>query len=241
MLDYEIYCQIRDHLGRQSLSVAQTAHALGLDPRTVAKWAGVEQFRPRAGVARVGKLDAFKGQVVRWLDAHPYSAQQIYQRLCEAGYQGGRTIVKDYVHRIRPRPQQAFLKLNFAPGEAAQVDWGEYATIAVGSTRRRLSFFVMVLCYSRRMYLEFTVSQTMEFFLQCHENAFAAFGGVVGRVMVDNLKSAVLQRLVGEAPVFNPKYLDFSRCYRRRKTDKSWRRKNLVSMAVSAKMPRLQP
>ena len=211
MLDYEIYCQIRDHLGRQSLSVAQTAHALGLDPRTVAKWAGVEQFRPRAGMVRVGKLDAFKGQVVRWLDAHPYSAQQIYQRLCEAGYQGGRTIVKDYVHRIRPRPQQAFLKLNFAPGEAAQVDWGEYATIAVGSTRRRLSFFVMVLCYSRRMYLEFTVSQTMEFFLQCHENAFAAFGGVVGRVMVDNLKSAVLQRLVGEAPVFNPKYLDFSR------------------------------
>jgi transposase len=137
VLDYEIYCQIRDHLGRQSLSVAQTARALGLDSRTVAKWAGVEQFRPRAAVVvRVGKLDAFKGQIVRWLDAHPYSAQQIYQRLCEAGYQGGRTIVKDYVHRIRPRPQQAFLKLDFAPGEAAQVDWGEYATIAVGSTRR---------------------------------------------------------------------------------------------------------
>jgi transposase len=51
----------------------------------------------------------------------------------------------------------------------------------------------------------------MEFFLACHENAFAAFGGVVRRVMVDNLKSAVLRRLVGSAPVFNPKYLDFSR------------------------------
>ena len=211
MRDYETFCQIRDHLGRQQLTVAQTAHALGLHPRTVAKWAGVEQFRPRTGVARVGKLDAFKGQIVRWLDAHPYSAQQIYQRLCEAGYGGGRTIVKDYVHRIRPRHRGAFLKLDFAPGECAQVDWGEYGTIAVGSTHRRLSFFVMVLCYSRRMYLEFTVSQTMEFFLQCHENAFAAFGGVVGRIMVDNLKSAVLQRLVGAAPVFNPKYLDFSR------------------------------
>jgi len=81
----------------------------------------------------------------------------------------------------------------------------------VGSTRRRLSFFLMVLCHSRRMYLEFTVSQKMEFFLACHENAFAAFGGVVRRIMVDNLKSAVLQRLVGAAPVFNPKYLDFSR------------------------------
>ena len=211
MIDYETYCQIRDHLGRQQLSVAQTAQALGLHPGTVAKWAAVEQFRPRAGVARVGKLDEFKGQIVRWLDAHPYSAQQIYQRLCEAGYQGGRTIVKDYVQRIRPRAQAAFLKLDFAPGECAQVDWGEYGTIAVGATRRRLSFFVMVLCYSRRMYLEFTLSQTMEFFLACHENAFATFGGVVSRIMVDNLKSAVLHRLVGAAPVFNPKYLDFSR------------------------------
>ena len=66
----------------------------------------------------------------------------------------------------------AFLKLHFDPGEVAQADWGEYGTIAVGSTRRRLSFFLMVLGHSRRMYLEFTVSQTMEFFLACHENAF---------------------------------------------------------------------
>jgi transposase len=211
VLDYETFCQIRDHLGRQQLSVAQTARALALDARTVAKWASVEQFRARAGVPRVGKLDPFKGQIVRWLDTHPYSAQQIFQRVCEAGYEGGITIVKDYVHRIRPRHQEAFLKLDFAPGECAQVDWGEYGTIAVGSTRRRLSFFLMVLCYSRRMYLEFTVSQKMEFFLACHENAFAAFGGCPSRIMVDNLKSAVLRHLVGVAPVFNPKYLDFSR------------------------------
>lgn len=211
MLDYETFCKIRDHLGRQQLSVIQTARALALDARTVAKWAGVEQFRARAGVPRVGKLDAFKGQIVRWLDAHPYSAQQIFQRLCEAGYDGGITIVKDYVNRIRPRHQGAFLKLDFAAGECAQVDWGEFGTIAVGSTCRRLSFFLMVLCYSRRMYLQFTVSQKMEFFLACHENAFAAFGGVPSRIMVDNLKSAVLQRLVGTAPVFNPTYLDFSR------------------------------
>ena len=101
MLDYETFCQIRDHLTRQQLSVAQTARALALDVRTVSKWANVEQFRTRSGVARVGKLDAFKGQIVRWLDAHPYSAQQILQRLREAGYSGGLTIVKDYVHRIR--------------------------------------------------------------------------------------------------------------------------------------------
>jgi transposase len=120
------------------------------------------------------------------------------------GSSGGLTIVKDYVHRIRLRRQPAFLKLDFEPGECAQVDWGELGSVAVGNTRWRLSFFVMVLCCSQRMVLEFTVSQEVEFFLACHENAFAAFGAVPARLMVDNLKSAVLKRLVGQAPVFNP-------------------------------------
>jgi hypothetical protein len=60
------------------------------------------------------------------------------------------------------------------------------------------------------MFVEFTVSQTMEHFLACHEHGFAALG-VPSKVMVDNLKSAVLQRLAGAAPVFNPRYLDFAR------------------------------
>ena len=107
MVDYETYCRIRDHLVRQQLTVAQTARALALDVRTVTRWAEIEQFRARKAVPRASKLDAFKGQIVRWLDAHPYSAQQIYQRLAEAGYAGGITIVKDYVHCIRPRRQPA--------------------------------------------------------------------------------------------------------------------------------------
>lgn len=212
MLDRERFWQLRDHLDRQRLSAAQTARALGMDARTVAKWADVQQWRPRAAAQpRPSKLDAYKGQIVRWLDTHPYSGQQILQRLRELGFAGGATIVKAYVARIRPRRPAAYLKLEFAPGECAQVDWGSFGTIGVGSSRRRLSLFVMVLCYSRRMYLEFTVSQTSEFFLACHEHAFAAFNGVPARIMVDNLKSAVLARLAGCAPVFNPKYAEFAR------------------------------
>ncbi|HEX3081727.1 MAG TPA: IS21 family transposase, partial [Candidatus Saccharimonadia bacterium] len=75
---------------------------------------------------------------------------------------------------------------------------------------RRLSFFVMVLCYSRMLYVEFTVSQTMEHFLACHQHAFEYFGAIPHKVMVDNLKSAVLQRAVGDAPVLNPRYADFA-------------------------------
>ncbi|MGA8056101.1 MAG: IS21 family transposase, partial [Burkholderiales bacterium] len=157
-----MFCKIRDSLDRQHLTQAQTARELGLHPRTVWKWSRVAQYQPRVGRPRASLLDPYKGTIVRWLDTHPYSAQQILQRLREQGFGGGATIVKDYVHKIRPRKRPAFLTLDFAPGECAQVDWGEYGTIAVGSTRRRLSFFVMVLCYSRMMYLEFTVSQSTE-------------------------------------------------------------------------------
>jgi transposase len=147
------------------------------------------------------------------LEQYPYSAVQIFQRIGSMGFDGGYTIVKQYVRKVRPPKHGAFLKLAFAPGECAQVDWGSYGAVNVGNTRRRLSFFVMVLCYSRMMYVEFSVSQSMEHFLGGHHNAFDFFGCVPGKVMVDNLKSAVLRRIVGQAPVFNPRYLDFANHY----------------------------
>jgi transposase len=61
------------------------------------------------------------------------------------------------------------------------------------------------------MYVEFTVSQTMEHFLACHQHACEFFDGVPHSVLVDNLKSAVLKRALGEAPVVNPKYADFAK------------------------------
>jgi transposase len=210
MIDYQRYCKIKDCQQNQRLTVAQIARELHLDERTVAKWVGTDKFHPPKRTPRPSKLDPFKGQIVRWLQTHPYSATQIFLRLRENGFAGGITIVKEYVHQIRPPRSPAFLTLNFAPGECAQVDWGQFGSIPVGNTTRRLSFFVMVLCYSRMMYVEFTVSETMEHFLAAHANAFEFFAAVPARCMVDNLKSAVLQRAVGEAPVFNPRYQDFA-------------------------------
>jgi transposase len=211
VIDYETFCKIHDCHDRQGLTVAQTARFLGLDPRTVAMWVARPHFTPRRSRARRSLLDPFKPIVTRLLDTHPYSAQQIFQRLREQGYQGGITILRDYVRRIRPTKLPVYLKLQFAAGECAQADWGSMGTVTVDGTQRRLSFFVMVLAHSRQMYVEFSVSQTMEHFLTFHEHAFAAFGGIPGKVMVDNLKSAVLRRLVGVAPVLNPRYVDYAR------------------------------
>jgi transposase len=213
MIDYQQFCQIKDLHDHQGLKVAQIAPTLGLDPRTVAYWLRQERFRPRKSSPRASKLAPFKPQMVQMLEKYPYSAAQVFQRLREQGFDGGYSIVKAYVRTVRPKRQPAFLKLAFAPGECAQADWGSFGSVRVGQTSRRLSFFVMVLCYSRQMYVEFTLSQTLEHFLACHQHAFEGFGGVPHSVMVDNLKSAVLTRPLGEAPVFNPKYAAFAEHY----------------------------
>ena len=117
MIDYETFCKIRDCLDRQALTIAQAARTLGLDPRTVAKWAARSRFEPRRSRPRSSLLDPFKGRITRLLDTHPY----IFQRLREEGYRGGITILRDYVRRIRQPKLPVYLKLHFAPGECAQV------------------------------------------------------------------------------------------------------------------------
>jgi transposase-like protein len=117
MISYEMYCKIRDCRDRQRLTISQTARVLGLHRGTVAKWLATAQYRRRASPPRASRLDPFKAQVVRLVETHPYSAQQIFQQLREAGFIGGLTIVRDYVRKVRPPRRRAFLKLTFAPGE----------------------------------------------------------------------------------------------------------------------------
>ncbi len=210
MIDYETYCKIVQLHQAHQLNPTQIARMLSLDVRTVLHWLEEGTYRPRQTPKRAGKLDPYKPLILRWMEAYQYTGVQILQRLREEGYEGGSTILNDYISAIRPRKLKAYLTLSFAPGECAQVDWGHYGSVPVGSTQRQLSFFVMVLCYSRMMYVEFTVSQSMEHFLACHQNAFNFFGCVPENIMVDNLKSAVIRRLIGHAPVFNPRYRDFA-------------------------------
>lgn len=209
MIEYPLYGQIRQLYLEKKLSLRQIARELRINIKTVRKWAGRESFRPAAAAKRSSKLDSFKGEIVRLLERHDYSAQQVLQMLRERGYAGGYSILKDFVRQVRPKHKPAFLTLHFEPGECAQVDWGCAGAVPVGSTRRRLSFFVMVLAFSRRMYLEFTLAETLEHFLSCHQHAFEYFHGVPRQVWVDNCKVAVLSRSPGSITL-NPRYLDFA-------------------------------
>jgi transposase len=213
MIDYDIYCRIHEAHQKHGLTAVQIAREMNMDVRTVSHWLAESKFRQRKSAARPSKLDAYKGQIVRQLQSHTYTATQIFQQVREAGYTGGVSIVKQFVSQVRPPRKPAFLTLTFPPGDCAQVDWGEFGSITIGNTRRRLSFFVMVLCHSRMTYVQFTPAQTMEHFMDCHVNAFSYFNAVPKRVMVDNLKSAVLRRITGQGPAFNPRYKDFADHY----------------------------
>src|SRR5271166_6468224 len=198
----------------RGLSFAQIGRELNLDEETVAKWARQKTYSQHLRARRKSKLDPYKPIIQRWLEQHPYSAAQIFQRLrAEQAYSGGISILTDYVRRVRPVRAPAFLTLVFAPGECAQVDWGCAGSMAIGSTRRRLSFFVMVLCYSRLCYVEFSLGEATEHFLAAHQNALEFFGGVPAKILIDNPKTAVLLHPSGEKPLFHPRYLDFAAYY----------------------------
>lgn len=212
MIDYLTYCQIRSLHQDEKLLAAQIARKLQLDKKTVGYWLR-HPYREPKRPHRSSKLDPYKPQIQAWLKEHDFTAQQILQKLRAQDVQVGYTILSEYVRSVRPKPVQAFLTLSFCPGECMQVDWGSWGWIPIGATRRRLSFFVAVLCYSRMMYLEFTLGQSQEHFLQCHQNAFAFFQGVPERVMVDNCKTAVLSHPLGQPAQINPRYLDFANHY----------------------------
>ncbi len=214
MITYELYCKIRLLHDERKLTFAQISQEVGLHPETVSKWVRSKTYLRRAAPRRKSKLDPYKPVIQRWLERHPYSATQVYQRLCaEEGYAGGFGILKQYVRAVRPVRPSAFLTLAFGPGECAQVDWGCAGSIAIGATRRRVSFFLMVMAHSRMSYLEFTVGEATEHFLACHRNAFEFFGGVPKKILIDNLKTGVALHRIGESAVFNPRYLDFAAHY----------------------------
>jgi len=119
MIDYDLFCKIKNLNEQYGLTPSQIAGELAIDPRTVSKWLHEERFRQRSSSPRESKLDPFKNDILRMVTAHPYSAAQVLARIRENGFNGGYTIVKDYVRRIRSRPRAAFLTLAVARNRGA--------------------------------------------------------------------------------------------------------------------------
>jgi len=136
MIAYPTFCQLRQAWDEEHLTMAQIARALDLHPQTVKKWVGRPRYEQRRAARRASILDEHKPAITRWLAQHPFTATQLWQRLRDAGYPGGCSIVRDYVRTVRPARSPAYLTLAYAPGQCAQIDWGSAGAITVGGTRR---------------------------------------------------------------------------------------------------------
>lgn len=159
------------------------------------------------------KLDQFKSAIEEILKEYPaLSGVRVFEKLKALGYSGGTTILREYLAELRGLQREAFVRYETAPGEEAQVDWGYYGILNFNGHPRKIYFFVMVLSYSRQLYVEFTVSQALDVFLQCHLNAFKYFSGVPKTILYDNLKSVVISRYLNHIQ-FNQKFLEFAGYY----------------------------
>jgi transposase len=194
--------------------IGTIARQLHVHHRTVERVLRQEGL-PRPQRPRPSKLEDYLPFILATWEQYPkLPASRLYEMCVQRGWRGSPGHFRHLVRPHRPRPvAEAYMRLKTLPGEQAQVDWGHFGALAVGRASRALLAFVMVLSYSRRIFLRFLLGQHTENFLRGHEGAFSAFCGTVRVVLYDNLKSAVLERQ-GDAIRFNPLLVAFARHYR---------------------------
>ena len=181
----------------------------------------VQRVLAQAGLPRIGpmlrpsQIDAYLPFIHETLKKFPsLTASRLYAMVYERGYRGGQHHFRHLVSLHRPRPvAEAYLRLRTLPGEQAQCDWGSFGHLQIGRARRPLMAFVMVLSWSRQIYLHFFLDARMDSFLAGHAGAWTAWSGLPRVVLYDNLKSAVLERR-GDAIRFNPTLLAFAAHHR---------------------------
>jgi len=193
------------HLGWSERKIARH---LRIDRGSVKKYVSnpeVVQKRPN----RTSKLDPYRDQIKVLLDEDPtVSAPVILQQL--EGFTGKITIVRDYLRQLRGKRKQriAYTRFESAPGEQMQVDWGHFGSLEYGDTRRKLYALVVIEAFSRMLYVRFTHSQKQDALHSCLVEAFTWFGGCPKQLVVDNMATAVVERL-GAVVRYNDTFLDF--------------------------------
>ncbi len=208
MLKPEVQAEILAlHFG-QKKSVRRISRELKVSRKSVQGVIGRRLVRTEAKekASRKSILDPYKQMIQEKLLRDPLiPSTAIHQSIRKLGYTGSSRHLRYFITKIRvvAKPREAFLKLSFEPGECAQVDWGEFGDVFGDGVK--IHAFVMVLCYSRKIYVEFTRSEKFEDFIRAHERAFKFFGGVPKECWYDNLATAVTERM-GKLVRFNARF-----------------------------------
>jgi hypothetical protein len=155
--------------------------------------AGVFGRTPHLPSTCVSTLEPFREQIRDWHDAGVQGTTIHHALKRNHGYTGSYSAVRRILLGLRAeRGVPATTILEFAPAEAAQVDFGAGPALPHESGAQiKTWFFVMTLCWSRHQYVELVLDQTVETWLACHRRAFEWFGGCPGRIIIDNAKCAI--------------------------------------------------
>ena len=220
MINMETIIKAR-RLHHQGLSVRQIAKQLNINRRTVTKYIELETLKPQQGYQRNKQhypaLGAFIEQLNQQLQQQLLlpinqrrSAWQHYEHLQSIGFTGSYSAVRRFVATFyKQQPPtvtiDAFIPLDFDPGEAYQFDWST-ETVKLGGKLCKVQLAQFRLCYSRAFFLYCYSNQTTEMFVDAHNRAFEFFGGTARRGIYDNLKTAVTKVLKGKERVLNENF-----------------------------------
>lgn len=206
------------HYLEQGTSKSALARQLGVSRDTIHRWVRdgdldrdldttPVRYGPRAPVAT--KLDRYKPIIEARLAAYPeLSAVRLLDEIRAAGYDGGYTQLKAFVHRVRPTPPpEPVIRFETAAGRQAQVDFARFRF----DWGIRYALLV-VLGYSRLLWCRFYPRQDMATLIDGLEEAFLAFGGVPQELLFDQMKAVITRdlRLEGGALVRNAEFLRFA-------------------------------
>lgn len=212
MLSQEDYLMIKT-LKQRGVYTKDIAAALGVHPRTVSRALQRGSAPPRQRKPRASKLDPYKAEIDRLLAEGVWNGVVILRAIQALGYNGGHTILRDYIHPQRvQRAGKATVRFETPPGRQLQSDWGEITT-TLGGKVTKVYFIVNTLGYSRRFHFWCSDRADAEHTYEGLIRSFEYFGGVPEEVLVDNQKSAVLTHRVGEAAQFNPRFVDLAAHY----------------------------
>ena len=202
----------------QGVSKSELARRFGINRTTIYHWirtgqlnrdllAGPRGYAPRPPVAH--KLDPYKAIIDARLEEFPkLSAKRLFDEVRAAGYPGCYESVRNYVRVARPRePVEPVVRFETPAGRQGQVDFG---TFRLPWGRRHA--LVVVLGYSRLLWLSFYPQQSMAVLMEGLENAFEAFGGVPDELLFDQMRAVVLSddRCAGGGLVLNQEFLRFA-------------------------------
>lgn len=216
MINMEDWAEIRRLYKVEKLSKRAIARRLGLHRDTVTRALSGDEPRRYQRQKQPSILDPYKPKIHALLsEDHHLSGERIFEIIKAEGYPGKTSILRDYLRQVRPeyKPREVYLRMIYEPGQYGQVDWGELPQPVLWQGQWcKVYAFVMVLCYSRQLYVEFSLSSQLFDFLRCHQNGLRFFGGSPKQWVYDNLTSVVIRRR-GRAVTFNETFLQFAGYY----------------------------